>query len=65
MKRFLTYLDHTTILLILPPLFLVFSVIETSATYIIAEIGEVFNPSDTDYSNIPEELYRKHREQYV
>lgn len=26
--------------------------------------GEVFNPSDTDYSAIPEELYRKHREQY-
>jgi transposase len=26
---------------------------------------EAFNPSDTDYSDIPEELYAKHREQYI
>ena len=26
---------------------------------------ECFNPSDTDYSDIPEELYKKHREQYI
>lgn len=26
---------------------------------------ETFNPSDTDYSDIPEELYAKHREQYI
>jgi len=26
---------------------------------------EAFNPKDTDYSDIPEELYQKHREQYI
>jgi transposase len=26
---------------------------------------EAFNPSYTDYSDIPEELYAKHREQYI
>lgn len=26
---------------------------------------ECFNPSDTDYSEISEELYKKHREQYI
>lgn len=26
---------------------------------------EAFNPSDNDYSDIPEELYAKHREQYI
>lgn len=26
---------------------------------------ESFNPTDTDYSDIPEKLYQKHREQYI
>lgn len=26
---------------------------------------EVFNPTETDYSDIPEDLYKKHREQYI
>lgn len=26
---------------------------------------EAFNPTETDYSDIPEELYKKHREQYI
>lgn len=26
---------------------------------------EAFNPADTNYSDIPEELYKKHREQYI
>ena len=26
---------------------------------------EDFNPTETDYSDIPEDLYKKHREQYI
>ena len=26
---------------------------------------EVFSPTETNYSDIPEELYKKHREQYI
>lgn len=26
---------------------------------------ETFNPTETDYSDIPEDLYKKHREQYI
>lgn len=26
---------------------------------------EAFNPTETDYSDIPEDLYKKHREQYI
>ena len=33
--------------------------------YHMFQNGEVFNPSDTNYSDIPEELYKKHKEQYI
>lgn len=26
---------------------------------------ELFNPTDTDYSNIPEKLYQKHKQKYI
>lgn len=32
--------------------------------YHMFEKQEVFNPADTDYSAIPEEMYRKFQEQY-
>ncbi|KUJ89742.1 MAG: Transposase IS116/IS110/IS902 family protein [Caldanaerobacter subterraneus] len=26
---------------------------------------EPFNPSDSDYTNMPEKLYQKHKQQYI